>query len=126
MNEPQIIRSPSGEEMVIIPRAEYEALVAAARNEDEDDIAVYDARKAELAASGDGLLPQSVSEAMLRGDSLLRALRRWRHMSQCELAAKAKVGQGYISDLESRRRAGALETLRRLAQALDVPAKWLG
>ncbi|WP_158816495.1 helix-turn-helix domain-containing protein [Methylocapsa sp. S129] len=125
MTEPQIIRTPSGEEMVIIPRAEYEALIAAAHNEDEDDVAIYDARKAELAASRNGLLPQPVTEAMLKGDSLLRALRRWRDITQSDLAAKAGVGQGYISDLENCRRAGAPETLHRLARALDVPLQWL-
>jgi ribosome-binding protein aMBF1 (putative translation factor) len=125
MTEPQIIRTPSGDEMVVIPRAEYEALIAAAHDEDQDDVAIYDARKAELAAKENGLLPQPVSEAMLKGDSLLRALRRWRDITQSDLAAKAEVGQGFISDLESRRRTGAPETLRRLARALDVPPEWL-
>jgi ribosome-binding protein aMBF1 (putative translation factor) len=125
MDEPQIIRTPSGDEMVIIPRAEYEALIAAAHREDEDDVAIYDARKAELAAGRDNLLPRAVGEAMLKGDSLLRALRRWRDITQSDLADKAGVGQGYISDLESRRRTGAPETLHRLARALDVPLEWL-
>jgi hypothetical protein len=125
MTEPQIIRTPSGDEMVIIPRAEYEALIAAAQDEDQEDVAIYDTRKAELAASRNGLLPRPVSEAMLKGDTLLRALRRWRDITQSDLAAKADVGQGYISDLESGRRMGAPETLRRLALVLDVPAEWL-
>jgi DNA-binding XRE family transcriptional regulator len=125
MDEPQIIRTPSGEEMVIIPRAEYEALLAAAHNEDQDDVAIYDIRKAELAAGRSSLLPRPVGEAMLKGDSLLRALRRWRDITQTELAAKAGVGQGYVSDLENRRRAGAPDTLRRLAIALDAPLEWL-
>jgi hypothetical protein len=124
MNEPQIIRTPSGEEMVVIPRAEYEALIAGARNEDQDDVAIYDARKAELVDGRNSLLPRPVGEAMLKGDSLLRALRLWRDITQSDLAAKADVGQGYISDLESRRRSAAPETWRRLAQALDVPPEW--
>jgi hypothetical protein len=125
MDEPQIIRTPSGDEMVIIPRAEYEALLAAAHDEDQDDVAIYDARKAALSVSRNGTLPRSVGEAMLKGDSVLRALRRWRAMTQSELAAKADVGQGYLSDLENRRRAGAAETIQRLARALDVPLEWL-
>lgn len=125
MTEPQIIRTPSGDEMVIIPRAEYEALVAATQDENRDDIAIYDARKAELGANPGGLLPRPVSEAMLKGDALLRALRRWRDMTQSALAEKADVGQGYVSDLERGRRVGAPETLRRLALALNVPPEWL-
>lgn len=73
MGEPQIIRSPSGEEMVVLPRAEYEALVERADRgaEDADDVAIYDARKAELDAGG-GVLPPEVSAAILRGDSRLK------------------------------------------------------
>ena len=126
MAEPQIIRTPSGEEMVVIPRREYERLIAAAHDEDADDVAIYDARKAELAGDPDAVLPASVSAAMLKGDSRFKALRRWRGLSQSALAAKAGVGQGYLSDIENRRRTGSPETLERLARALDVPAKWVG
>ena len=125
MAEPQIIRTPSGDEMVVIPRREYERLVAAAHDEDADDVAIADARKAELAGDPDALLPELVSAAMLRGESRLKALRRWRGLSQSALAAKAGVGQGYLSDIENGRRAGAPETLARLARALDAPAKWV-
>lgn len=67
MGSPQIIRTPSGEELVVLPRAEYEALLARANHdpEDDDDVAIYDARKAELAAS-DAVLPPEVSAAILR------------------------------------------------------------
>jgi DNA-binding XRE family transcriptional regulator len=126
MAEPQIIRTPSGEEMVVIPRVEYERLLAAAHDEDADDVAIYDARKAELAGDPGVVLPAPVSAAMLRGESRFKALRRWRGVSQSALAAKAGVGQGYLSDIENRRRTGAPETLERLARALDVPAKWVG
>ncbi len=46
MSAPQIIRSPSGEELVVLPRAEYEALLVSADHEanDADDVAIYDAR----------------------------------------------------------------------------------
>ena len=74
MSRPQIIRTPSGEELVVLPRAEYEALVERADHEaeDADDVAIYDARKAELAAGG-GVLPPEVSAAIVRGDSRLES-----------------------------------------------------
>jgi hypothetical protein len=126
MADPPIIRTPSGAEMVAIPRREYERLVAAAYGEDADDVAITDARRADLAGDPDALLPAPVGAAMLKGDSRLEALRRWRGLSQSALAAAAGVGQGYLSDLENRRRTGAPETLTRLARALDVPVKWVG
>lgn len=126
MSEPQIIRTPGGEELVLLPRADYEALLERADQaaEDADDIAIYDARKSELAAGGD-VLPPEVSAAMLRGDSRLKAIRNWRGETQVQLSFVTGIGQGYLSDLENGRRAGTPETLAKLAQALDVPVGWL-
>jgi hypothetical protein len=126
MSAPQIIRTPSGEELVVLPRAEYEALLERADHEaeDADDVAIYDARKAELAAGG-VVLPPEVSAAVLRGESRLKAIRSWRGETQLHLNSKTNISQGYLSDLESGRRAGTPETLAKLAHALDVPVEWL-
>ena len=126
MSKAQIIKTPNGEEMVLLPRDEYEDLLAAAfpmseEEEDAADVAIYDQRKAELAASGGALLPAEVSAAVLHGDSPLKALRKWRDMTQQELSSRTGIGQGYISDLESRRRKGTDETLALIAKALDDP-----
>ena len=96
--------------------------------EDEEeaaDVAIYDARKAELVNDPNALLPEKVSAMLLGGDRLLKALRRWRAMTQTELAARTGLGQGYLSDLESGRRQGTEETLATIAKALDVPPSWL-
>jgi hypothetical protein len=76
MTEPQIIRTPSGDEMVVLPLAEYEELLARGGREAEDaeDVAIYDACMAEIAA-GAPALPAAVSAAVLRGDSRLKANR---------------------------------------------------
>ncbi len=126
MRAPQIIRTAGGEELVVLLRADYEALLQRADDEAENaaDLAIYDARKAELAAGG-GVLPPAVSAAILRGDSRLKAIRHWRGMTQMQLEFKTGIGQGYLSDLESGRRSGTWETIAKLAQALDVPVAWL-
>ena len=126
MSAPQIIRAPSGEELVVLPRAEYEALLERADHEAEyiDDDAIYDARKAELAAGG-VVLPPEVSAAILRGDSRLKAIRKWRDETQLHLEFKTGIGQGYLSDLENGRRTGTPETIEKLAGALNVPKEWL-
>jgi transcriptional regulator with XRE-family HTH domain len=126
MSDPQIIRTPSGDELVVLTRGDYEALLERADHEAEDaeDIAIYDARKAELAAGG-VVLPQEVSAAILRGDSRLKAVRDWRDQTQMYLSFKTGISQGYLSDLESGRRVGTPETIRKLAQTLEVPEEWL-
>jgi mRNA-degrading endonuclease RelE of RelBE toxin-antitoxin system len=126
MSEPQIIRTPGGEELVVLPRAEYEALLERADHdaEDADDVAIYDTRKAELSAGG-VVLPPEVSAAILRGESRLKAIRNWRDETQLHLNFITGISQGYLSDLESGRRKGTPETITKLAQALNVPVEWL-
>jgi hypothetical protein len=126
MSAPQIIRTPNGEELVVLPRAEYEALLEHADHqaEDDDDVATYDARKAELAAGG-VVLPPEVSAAILRGDSRLKAIRNSLGETQVHLSFMTGIGQGYLSDLERGRRTGTPETIAKLAQALKVPVEWL-
>jgi hypothetical protein len=125
---PQTIRSASGEELVVLTRAEFEALTRAASEalEDADDVAVFDRRMAEVKKGGDARLPPDVTAAMLRGDTLLRALRRWKNKTQVEVATATGLAQGYISDIEAGRKSGSNGALRKIAAALDVDPSWLG
>jgi DNA-binding XRE family transcriptional regulator len=125
MNAPQIIKTPAGEELVVLPKADYEALVHAADEamEDAADIAIYDARKADPVAAAP--LPADISMAILRGESRLRAVRKWRGLTQSELANRAGLTQGFLSDLESHRRTASADTAERLAGALEVTVSWI-
>lgn len=126
--KPQIITTPEGGELVVIPREEYEKLKSIACISDEDDeeeCALYDARKAELASGQDSRLPPEVSASMLRGDCLLKSLRNWRGMTQNQLAQKTNLAQGYISDLEAGRRQGTKETMTLIAKALKITPEWI-
>lgn len=123
----QKIKSPSGDEMVVMPLAEYNALVAAAAEAEEDaaDAAIYAERKAALAAGTDAVLPPEVSAAVHRGDSRLKAIRKWRGTGQVELAEAVGTSQGHLSDIENGRRKVTAELAERLAKVLDVPAGWI-
>ncbi|MEE3502999.1 helix-turn-helix transcriptional regulator [Acidiphilium acidophilum] len=126
MTMPQIIRTEAGEELVVLPRAEYEALVARVEEavEDEDDIAIYDSRKAALAGDAE-MLPKDLSAMILGGDSRLKAIRPWRGMTQQHLSFRSDISQGYLSDLESGHRVGTPDTIAKLAAVLEVPVGWL-
>jgi len=119
----QIIKTPGGEELVLLAKTEYDALLSAVADAEEDaaDVAIYDARKAEDLST----LPAEVSMAIIRGESRLKALRKWRGLTQDRLAAEAGVTQGFLSDLEARRRAPSHSTLEKLAAVLDVPLSWI-
>lgn len=55
----------------------------------------------------------------------LRAARELRKWSQCELAEKASMPSSSIAHFESGSRKPSFDTLRRLANALDVTADYL-
>jgi len=72
---PQFIKGSDGSELVVITRAEYDALVSHLA-EDDEDVAIFDARMADLKAEDAAALPEDITRSMLNGDSLLKALRK--------------------------------------------------
>ena len=130
----QFIKTESGEELAVIPRAEYEALLAALSgaakaqveaDEEAEEIAIFDERMAALAAGTNQPLPAEVSALILKGNSLVKAVRLWRGIGQSEIARKVGIGQGYLSDIEHLRRTGLPEVRAKLAKALRVPKDWI-
>ncbi|MFL5068136.1 MAG: helix-turn-helix domain-containing protein [Xanthobacteraceae bacterium] len=109
-------------EVAILPRKEYEALVAKAAEADEDaGTARLVARARKEVLAGAPLLPKDVVDRLAKGEKPVRVLREWRDMTQMHLSSKVGISQSHISDIESGRRTGTPATLRRIADALKVP-----
>jgi ribosome-binding protein aMBF1 (putative translation factor) len=109
-------------EVAILPRKDYEALVAKAAEADEDaGTARLVARARKEIAGGTPLLPKAVVDRLASGENPVRVLREWRDMTQMHLSFKTNISQGHISDIESGRRTGTPATLRSIATALKVP-----
>ena len=105
-------------EMVTIPRDEYDRLRAAA--EDLADLQTYDRAKAALAAGEDELIPVDYVNRLLNGENPLRVYRDLRGMTQAVLGEKAGVGRVTVAEIETGRKQGSITTLRALANALGV------
>jgi len=109
-------------EVAILPRKEYEALVAKAAEADEDKgTARLVARARKEIAAGTPLIPKKVVDRIANGENALRVLREWRDVPQLYLSFKTEIGQGYLSDLENGRRKGTAEVWKRIAKVLNVP-----
>lgn len=121
----QVIKSPTGDDMVVIAKRDFDDLLARIADLDEDaaDAAIFDARMADLTETSK--LPAEVSMAILKGENRLRAIRKYAELSQAEVAQMANKSQGYISDLESGRREITDAAAQGLASVLDVPVEWL-
>jgi hypothetical protein len=121
----QFIKTPDGEDLAVLPRSEYEALIQALEDAEEDlaDIAAYDAAKADTLGSEP--LPVEVSQYVMKGNGLVKSLRLWRKLSQAVVASRAGISQGFLSDIENRRRKRTSEVSRKLSKALKIPEHWL-
>jgi ribosome-binding protein aMBF1 (putative translation factor) len=113
-------------EVAILPRAEYETLVARAAEADEDaGTARVVARARKEIAEGAPLIPKEIVDRIADGENAIRVLREWREVTQMHLSFKTDIGQGYISDLETGRRKGTAKALKRIAAELKVPLDML-
>jgi DNA-binding XRE family transcriptional regulator len=111
MGKPQIITSPSGEELVVLPRRDYEDLI--------DTLA---ARRAEaaLAAGREELLSAEDAAALVAAPTPLAFWRKKRGKTQAQLAAEIGVSQNFLSDLERGKLKGDVMLYGKLARCLEL------
>lgn len=118
-------KTPQGE-VAILPREEYEALVAKASEVDEDaGTARLVARAKDDIAAGALLLPKSVVDRLAGGENPVRVLREWRDVTPTYLLHKTEISERHISDIENGKLIGTAASLRAIAKALNVPADLL-
>jgi hypothetical protein len=114
-------KTPRGE-VAILPRKDYEVLIAKASEADEDAGTVRLVAKARDEIAGGGpLLPKAVVDRLANGEQPVRVLREWRDITQMHLSFKTNLSQGHISDIENGRRTGTAAALRLIADVLKVP-----
>ncbi|OYX79542.1 MAG: transcriptional regulator, partial [Bradyrhizobium sp. 35-63-5] len=118
--------STANGEVAILPRQEYEDLVARAAEADEDAGMVrLVAHAREEIADGARLIPMDVAERIADGENPIKVLRNWRGLTQIDMAQKTGLSQSYLSGIESGDRGGTVAALRKIAGALDVPLDML-
>src|SRR3954453_858955 len=94
-------KTPTGEDIVILSRKEYDRLLLAA-NDDASD-----ARAAKRAIARDEeTLSETELDHLLSAKSPLSFWRRKRGLTQAELAGRADIAQGFLSEIEGGRKKG--------------------
>jgi DNA-binding XRE family transcriptional regulator len=71
-------------------------------------------------AAGQEVWPLDIVEARANGENPLRVFRNYRKMSVSDLAAAAGISQPYLSEIESGKKTGSVDVLKRIAAALKV------
>ncbi len=98
------------------------AAIAEVRAED----AAFAARiESERGAPVEVTIPVEVIEAKLDGAHPIKAWREHRGWTQLDLSSTAGVRRDLIAQIETRRKNGSIETLDRIARALNVPMEAL-
>jgi DNA-binding XRE family transcriptional regulator len=118
-------QTPTGE-VAIIPRAEYDRLKQLSDEEAAEDIGTAKLIARSKKDKGP-LLPLAVVQQLANGENPIKVLRKFRGMTQAELATSksVQITQNYLSDLEKGKRKGPIELHRKIARALSVPLDFL-
>ena len=119
----QIIHT-DGEDLVVIPRRDYEALLARAGDEASEDAMtarIIEATDAKIARGEEVALPTGVWAAIESGEHPIRAIRKYRGLTQIDVAEQARLRQSYIADIEAGKKTGSAASLKAIAAALGVP-----
>lgn len=101
-------------EMVTIPREEYDRLLEAA--EDLADLQAYDRAKAD----GGESYPADVVNRILDGENPVRVLREYRGLTAADAARAAGIHRVQWHDIETGKKRGSVDTLKAVAAALGV------
>jgi transcriptional regulator with XRE-family HTH domain len=113
-------KTPKGDEIVILSRAEYEALAMGRRDEDAADAARANRILADIATGSETLLTSEEADALLAAKTPLAFWRKHRGMTQEALSKLVGVAQGFISEIENGSKTGDVQTLAVVARALEI------
>ena len=114
----QMLTAPDGSELVVLKRADFDTLMETW--EDAED--VIEARLALKEMETEGGMPAEVLYGILdKGLTPIAAWRRFRGLSQAELARRAGISQVWLGRIETGVGHGRPNVRAALAAALDAP-----
>jgi DNA-binding XRE family transcriptional regulator len=71
-------------------------------------------------AAGEETWPHELVAELAETDSRIRTYRKYRGLTITALAAAAGISQPYLSDIETGKKTGSVDVLKRIANALSV------
>lgn len=115
----QIIEKDGYPEFAVISYADYQHFLELL--EDEADARLVAEFHEAYTAGREFLVPEEIMRRELAGESPIKLWREYRGLTQQELADRAGISKPYLSQIETGKRQGTVETLSALARSLDVP-----
>lgn len=115
----QIIEKNGHPEFAVIPYVDYQHFLELL--EDEADARSVAEFHEAYTAGREFMVPDEILRAELTGESPIRLWRGHRGLTQQALANRAGISKPYLSQIETGKRQGTIETLSAIARSLDVP-----
>lgn len=100
---------------MVHPKAEYAVPI-----EDAADRAALERFRNRRAAGEEELIAAEIVDRLLDGENRIRVWREHRGLTLDLLAERAGIAQAYLSQLETGKREGEIDTLRAIAGALAL------
>jgi predicted transcriptional regulator len=80
---------------------------------------IIEATDAKIAQGEDVALPTAVWAAIESGEHPVRAIRKYRGLTQIDVAEQARLRQSYIADIEAGKKTGSAASLKPLQPRLE-------
>lgn len=110
----QFIEKNGVPEFAVLPFAEYEKLMNIAEDKmDAVDVLAFRDSEEET-------FPEEVLNSLLAGNSPIKVYRKYRNLTQAELAKSIGKSLPYIAKLEAGDRTGSVDVLTGIAEALNI------
>lgn len=115
----QIIEKDGQPQFAVISYADYQHFLELLEDE-RDARSVAEFHEAYVAGR-EFMIPEEIVRRELAGESPVKLWREHLGWTQQELADRAGISKPYLSQIETGKRQGTVETLSAIARALDVP-----
>jgi DNA-binding XRE family transcriptional regulator len=115
----QIIEKNGCPEFAVIPYEDYQHFLELL--EDEADAPVVAEFHEAYTVGREFLVPAEIVRRELAGESPIKLWREHRGLTQQELAKRSGISKPYLSQIETGKRRGTVETLSAIAHSLNVP-----
>jgi DNA-binding XRE family transcriptional regulator len=117
---PVMTKTPQGDDIVILSRAEYDALARGRRDENAADAARANNILADIESGNETLLTSEQADQLLSAKTPLAFWRKHRGMTQEALSKSIGVAQGFVSEIENGTKTGDVQTLANMARVLAI------
>jgi transcriptional regulator with XRE-family HTH domain len=117
---PVMTKTPQGDDIVILSRAEYDALALGRPDEDAADAAHANSILADIESGTETLLTGEQANQLLSAKTPLAFWRKHRGMTQEALSKSIGVAQGFVSEIENGTKTGDVQTLANMARVLTI------